>query len=57
MPEVEALYTVSGKIDLIAIMRVDSPALLDHALDRLGSLEGVEDTDSSIILATKFDRR
>lgn len=57
MPEVEALYTVSGKIDLVAIMRVNSPAVLDSALDRIGTLAGVVDTDSAIVLSTKFDRR
>jgi DNA-binding Lrp family transcriptional regulator len=57
MPELEALYTVSGKIDLVAIMRVNSPVELDVTLDRIGAIEGVEDTDSAIVLATKFDRR
>ena len=57
MPQVEALYTVSGKVDLVAVMRVTSPAEMDATLDRIGAIEGVEDTDSAIILATKFDRR
>lgn len=57
MPEVEALYTVSGKIDLVAIMRVNTPASLDNTLDRIGAIEGVRDTDSAIVLSTKFDRR
>lgn len=57
MPEIEALYTVSGKVDLVAIMRVASPAEMDATLDRIGTIVGVEDTDSAIILATKFDRR
>lgn len=57
MSEVEALYTVSGKIDLVAIMRVNSPAELDATLDRIGAMEGVRDTDSAIVLSTKFDRR
>lgn len=57
MPQVEALYTVSGKIDLVAIMRVRTPSELDAALDRIGTLEGVQDTDSAIVLSTKFDRR
>ncbi len=57
MSEVEALYTVSGKIDLVAIMRVSSPAELDITLDRIGAMEGVRDTDSAIVLSTKFDRR
>ena len=57
MDEVEALYTVSGKIDLVAIMRVLSPADMDRALDRIGAIKGVKDTDSAIVLNTKFDRR
>jgi len=57
MDEVEALYTVSGKIDLVAIMRVGSPADMDSALDRIGTIKGVKDTDSAMVLATKFDRR
>lgn len=57
MAEVEALYTVAGKIDLVAIVRVRRPAELDAALDRIGALEGVKDTESAIVLATKFDRR
>lgn len=57
MTEVEALYTVSGKIDLVAIIRVDAPPQLDATLDRIGAIEGVRDTDSAIVLATKFDRR
>lgn len=57
MPEIEALYTVSGKIDLVAIMRVNSPAVLDATLDRIGAMDGVRDTDSAIVLSTKFDRR
>lgn len=57
LAEVEALYTVSGKIDLVAIIRVTAPAELDRILDRIGELDGVRDTDSAIVLATKFDRR
>ncbi len=57
MDEVEALYTVSGKIDLVAIMRVTSTADMDRALDRIGAIKGVKDTDSAIVLSTKFDRR
>ncbi len=57
LPEVEALYTVSGKIDLVAIMRVNNPAVLDATLDKIGAIDGVRDTDSAIVLSTKFDRR
>ena len=47
----------SGKIDLVAILRVHTPQELDAALDRIGELDGVRDTDSNIVLSTKFDRR
>lgn len=57
MAEVEALFTVSGKIDFVAIVRVQTPAELDATLDRIGELAGVRDTDSAIVLSTKFDRR
>lgn len=57
MPEVEALYTVSGKIDLVALIRVHAPTELDVTLDKIGAIEGVRDTESAIVLATKFDRR
>ncbi len=57
MGEVEALYTVSGKVDFVAILRANSPNALDGALDRIGAIKGVKNTESAIVLATKFDRR
>ena len=57
MSELEALHTVSGKIDLVAIIRVNAPVELDSVLDRIGEIDGVRDTDSAIVLSTKFDRR
>lgn len=55
--QVEALFTVSGKIDFVAIVRVSSPSELDTVLDRICSLSGVKDTRSALVLASKFDRR
>ncbi len=57
IPQVEALFTVSGKIDFVAIVRVDSPAELDAILDQICALQGVRDTRSALVLASKFDRR
>ena len=57
LPRVEALYAVSGKVDLVAILRVGSPPELDETLDAIGAIEGVLDTESAIVLSTKFDRR
>lgn len=55
--QVEALFTVSGKIDFVAIVRVTSPAELDQILDQICALPGVRDTRSALVLASKFDRR
>ena len=50
------LLTVSGKIDLIAIVSVDSAAELDQQLDRISEINGIRSTETSIVLGTKFDR-
>jgi DNA-binding Lrp family transcriptional regulator len=57
IPEVKALFTVSGKIDFVAIVRVASPAELDSVLDKICALTGVRETRSALVLASKFDRR
>jgi DNA-binding Lrp family transcriptional regulator len=57
LPEVETLYSVSGKFDLIAMLKAESAEDLDEVLDRIGETTGVEETESAIILSTKLDRR
>ena len=57
MPQVEALYSVSGKFDLIAVVRTSSAQDLDKLLDVAGVIPGVTGTESAVILSTKFDRR
>lgn len=56
MPEVEALYSISGVYDMIAVVGAETVARMDDILDHIRSLEGIERTTSSIILATKFRR-
>lgn len=56
LPEVRALYSVSGAYDLLAVLEADAIPSLDAAIDRIGALDGVERTQSSIILSTKFER-
>jgi len=56
MAEVRMLHSVSGEVDLIAIVAAGSVAALDAVLDRIGELDGVERTQTSVILATKVDR-
>jgi DNA-binding Lrp family transcriptional regulator len=53
---VRLLHSVSGDVDLIAVAVTASVAEMDQVIDRIGALDGVERTNSSIILSTKFER-
>ncbi|MDD2867957.1 Lrp/AsnC family transcriptional regulator [Neomegalonema sp.] len=57
LPETEALYAASGRYDLLARVAAPGAAALDRLLDRLADVEGVQDTESVILLSTKLDRR
>ena len=54
--EVRTLHSVSGGFDMIAIVEAPSIGQLDAVIDRIGTLDGVERTMSSIILSTRIDR-
>jgi DNA-binding Lrp family transcriptional regulator len=54
--EVTTLHSVSGTFDLIAILAAPSILDLDRLIDRIGALDGVERTLSSIILSTRISR-
>jgi DNA-binding Lrp family transcriptional regulator len=54
--QVRVLHSVSGDVDLIAVAATASVAEMDEVIDRVGALDGVERTTSSIILSTKFER-
>lgn len=56
-PRIETLYTVSGKIDLIAIVTAPSTSALDKTLDEISLLKGIKSTETAVILSTKIDRR
>jgi DNA-binding Lrp family transcriptional regulator len=56
IPQVRVLHSVSGEVDLIAVAATASVAEMDEVIDRVGALDGVERTTSSIILSTKFER-
>jgi DNA-binding Lrp family transcriptional regulator len=57
IPEIIALHAISGVYDLIAELEASGAAELNELIDRIGELEGVEETTSSILLATKWSRR
>jgi len=56
MPEVRSLHSVSGTHDLVAMGVAQGVQDMDVLTDRIGAIEGVERTTSSIILSTKFER-
>jgi len=56
IPQVRVLHSVSGDVDLIAVAATTSVAEMDEVIDRIGALDGVERTTSSILLSTKFER-
>jgi DNA-binding Lrp family transcriptional regulator len=56
IPQVRILHSVSGDVDMIAVAATASVSEMDEVIDRIGALDGVERTTSSIILSTKFER-
>ena len=56
MAEVRTLHSVSGPFDLVALGVAPSVAEMDQLTDRIGAIDGVERTTSSIILSAKFER-
>lgn len=56
IPQVTSLYSISGIYDLAAVVSAPSMGVLDVTIDRIGCLEGIGETMSSIILSTKIDR-
>ena len=56
VPELRALHSVAGVFDLLAVVEAEDVPSLDAAIDKIGAFEGVERTQSSIILSTKFER-
>lgn len=57
MFEVEEVSAVSGQFDYVAFLRCSTHENLDELLDRIGNLEGVHLTQTSVILNRKIDRR
>jgi DNA-binding Lrp family transcriptional regulator len=56
IPAVRTLHSVSGSFDMIAVIEARSVGELDELADRIGALEGVERTSTSLILSTRIDR-
>lgn len=56
LAEVEEVHTTTGRVDLIVKIATPTTEALDAALDRIGGIPGVSDTESLIELSTKIDR-
>jgi len=56
MPQVTSLYSISGAFDMAGVVSAASMDRLDAIIDRIGCLDGIDETMSSIILSTKIDR-
>ncbi|EJL50684.1 MULTISPECIES: Lrp/AsnC family transcriptional regulator [unclassified Rhizobium] len=53
---VRSVHSVSGSFDMIAIVAAASISELDMVIDKIGDIDGVEKTLSSIILSTRINR-
>lgn len=56
LPEIQELHAVAGNYSYIAKVRVASPQHLDAFLDKLFVLEGVERTQTTMVLKSYIDR-
>ena len=56
LPEVEELHAVAGNYAYVAKVRVATPSALDAFLDRLFMLDGVERTETVMVLRTNAER-
>jgi Lrp/AsnC family transcriptional regulator, leucine-responsive regulatory protein len=56
MPAIEECHSVAGELSLLLKVRVENPRALLELTERLRTLPGIEGTDTTIVLATQFDR-
>ena len=57
IPQVRAAYAISGVFDVLAFVECESTDEIDRVLDAIGTLPGVQRTQSSLVLSVKFDRQ
>jgi DNA-binding Lrp family transcriptional regulator len=54
--QVRAVFAISGIFGYMALIEAETTGEIDRVLDAIGSIAGVEGTQSSIVLSVKFDR-
>ena len=55
-PHVRAVYALSGVFDYEVTVDAGSTKEIDGILDAIGRIEGIERTQTSIVLSVKFER-
>ncbi|HEY6482288.1 MAG TPA: Lrp/AsnC family transcriptional regulator [Steroidobacteraceae bacterium] len=51
-PAVGALYSTNGRWDIVAELRADSLEAFDRVLGRIRQIEGISNTETSLLLST-----
>jgi hypothetical protein len=41
----------------MVLLRCDTPERLDHLIDQMGEIDGINQTQTSIVLSRRIDRR
>ncbi|WP_135447315.1 Lrp/AsnC family transcriptional regulator [Tabrizicola caldifontis] len=56
IPEIERVFTTSGRFDFLVQVACPNTQVLDQVLDQIGAMTGVRASESLIHLSTKIDR-
>jgi len=48
---------VSGKFDLVALVKTATAEDMDKIIDQIGIISGVTEIETAVILSTKVDRK
>lgn len=56
IPAIEECHSVAGESSLLLKVRVESPAALLALVERLRDIPGIDQTETTIVLGTQFDR-
>jgi DNA-binding Lrp family transcriptional regulator len=56
IPEVERVFSTSGRVDLLLQVATANTSVLDGVLDHIGQMAGVKSSESLIHLSTRLDR-
>ncbi len=56
IPEVERVFSTSGRVDLLLQVATANTSVLDAVLDQIGQMAGVKSSESLIHLSTRLDR-